>query len=78
MYSPNTSLVFLSFCDMGVPVNPINDALGRQFLIILALKYSFEIDIVGLTQGHIKSGVLLDMPKVMAQFGLNFYNLFPF
>ena len=47
-----------------------------QFLIILALKYSFEIDIVGLTQGHIKSGVLLDMPKVMAQFGLNFYNLF--
>lgn len=47
-----------------------------QFLIILAIKYSFEIDIVGLTQGHLKSGVLLDMPKVMAQFGLNFYNLF--
>lgn len=47
-----------------------------QFLIILALKYSFEIDVVGLTQGHLKTGVLLDMPKVMAQFGLNFYNLF--
>lgn len=47
-----------------------------QFLIILALKYSFEIDIVGLTQGHLKTGVLLDMPKVMAQFGLSFYNLF--
>jgi len=47
-----------------------------QFLIILALKYNFEIDIVGLTQGHLKSGVLLDMPKVMAQFGLNFYTLY--
>lgn len=47
-----------------------------QFLFILAIKYNFEIDIVGLTQGHLKSGVLLDMPKVTAQFGLNFYDLF--
>lgn len=47
-----------------------------QFLVILALKYRYEIDIVGLTQGHLKSGVLLDMPKVMAQFGLDFYKLF--
>ncbi len=47
-----------------------------QFLVLLAIKYNFEIDIVGLTQGHLKSGVLLDMPKVMAQFGLDFYNLF--
>ncbi len=47
-----------------------------QILLILALKHNFEIDIVGLTQGHLKTGVLLDMPKVMAQFGLNFYNFF--
>ena len=47
-----------------------------QFLVVLALKYNYEIDIVGLTQGHLKTGVLLDMPKVMSQFGLNFYNLF--
>ncbi len=47
-----------------------------QFLVLLAIKHSFEIDIVGLTQGHLKAGVLLDMPKVMAQFGLNFYNFF--
>lgn len=47
-----------------------------QFLVILALKKKYEIDIVGLTQGHLKSGVLLDMPKVMKQFGLNFYNHF--
>ena len=47
-----------------------------QFLVILALKYDVEIDIVGLTQNHLKSGVLLDMPKVLAQFGLSFYDLF--
>lgn len=47
-----------------------------QFLTILAIKYPLEIDIVGLTQGHLKSGVLLDMPKVLNQFGINFYNQF--
>ncbi|MCD8025035.1 MAG: PBSX family phage terminase large subunit [Candidatus Gastranaerophilales bacterium] len=47
-----------------------------QFLMILAIKRHLEIDIVGLTQGHLKSGVLLDMPKVMNQFGLNFYTFF--
>lgn len=47
-----------------------------QFLVILGIKYKYEIDIVGLTQGHLKSGVLADMPKVLEQFGLNFYDLF--
>ncbi len=47
-----------------------------QILVILAIKHSFEIDIVGLTQGHLKSGVLADMPKVLSQFGLNFYENF--
>lgn len=47
-----------------------------QFLVILAIKHKLEIDIVGLTQGHLKSGVLADMPRVLEQFGLNFYELF--
>lgn len=47
-----------------------------QLLTVLALKHKFEIDIVGLTQNHLKTGVLLDMPKVLSQFGLDFYSLF--
>lgn len=35
--SPNTSLVLLSFKKIGVPVNPIYVALGRLFLITLAV-----------------------------------------
>ncbi len=47
-----------------------------QILSILGIKYPYEIDIVGLTQGHLKSGVLLDMPKVLEQFGLDFYKIY--
>ena len=47
-----------------------------QFLVILAIKYPLSIDIVGLTQGHIKAGVIADMPRVLEQFGLDCYKLY--
>lgn len=47
-----------------------------QFLVILAIKYPLSIDIVGLTQGHIKAGVIADMPRVLEQFGIDFYKYY--
>ena len=47
-----------------------------QFLTILAIKYPYSIDIVGLTQGHVKAGVIADMPRVTEQFGIDFYKYY--
>lgn len=43
-----------------------------QLLVAICLKYEKQIDIVGLSVPHLKSGVLNDMPAVCEQFGINF------
>lgn len=43
-----------------------------QLLTAIAYKYKKQVDIVGLSVPHLKSGVLNDMPKVFEQYGLNF------
>lgn len=43
-----------------------------QLLVAICLKYEKQIDIVGLSVPHLKSGVLNDMPFVCEQFGINF------
>lgn len=43
-----------------------------QLLTLLAIKYPLQIDIVGLSVPHLKTGVLNDMPKVCEQLGINF------
>lgn len=47
-----------------------------QLLVEIARKSAKQIDIVGLSVPHLKSGVLNDMPTVMAGFGLNFYDMY--
>ena len=47
-----------------------------QFLTILAIKYPYSIDIVGLTQGHVNTGVIAEMPKLTEQFGIDFYRYY--
>lgn len=47
-----------------------------QMLTLLAIKYPLQIDIVGLSVPHLKTGVLNDMPKVCEQFGINFDSLY--
>lgn len=43
-----------------------------QLLVAICLKYNKQIDIVGLSVPHLKTGVLNDMPFVCEQFGINF------
>lgn len=43
-----------------------------QLLTAICLKYSKQIDVVGLSVPHLKSGVLNDMPFVCEQFGIDF------
>lgn len=43
-----------------------------QLLVAICLKHEKQIDIVGLSVPHLKSGVLNDMPFVCEQFGINF------
>lgn len=43
-----------------------------QLLVGICLKYNKQIDVVGLSVPHLKTGVLNDMPAVCAQFGINF------
>lgn len=43
-----------------------------QLLVAICLKYEKQIDIVGLSVPHLKSGVLNDMPTVCEQFGIDF------
>lgn len=43
-----------------------------QLLTAIGLKYNKQIDIVGLSVPHLKSGVLNDMPFVCEQFGVDF------
>ncbi len=43
-----------------------------QLLVAICLKYEKQIDIVGLSVPHLKSGVLNDMPDICEQFGINF------
>ena len=43
-----------------------------QLLTAICLKYNKQIDIVGLSVPHLKSGVLNDMPFVCEQFGIDF------
>lgn len=43
-----------------------------QLLVAICLKYKKQIDIVGLSVPHLKTGVLNDMPFVCEQFGINF------
>ncbi len=43
-----------------------------QLLTAICLKYNKQIDIVGLSVPHLKTGVLNDMPFVCEQFGINF------
>lgn len=47
-----------------------------QLLVAICLKYNKQIDIVGLSVPHLKSGVLNDMPFVCEQFGLNFWDYY--
>ena len=47
-----------------------------QLLVAICVKYNKQIDIVGLSVPHLKTGVLNDMPSVCAQFGINFYENF--
>lgn len=47
-----------------------------QILAWIARKHEKQIDIVGLTVPHLKSGVLNDMPAVLDGFGLNFHQLY--
>jgi phage terminase large subunit len=47
-----------------------------QILVQIARKHKKQIDIVGLTVPHLKGGVINDMPKVMAGFGLDFYAMY--
>ena len=44
-----------------------------QLLVAICLKYNKQIDIVGLSVPHLKTGVLNDMPFVCEQFGINFH-----
>jgi phage terminase large subunit len=43
-----------------------------QLLVAICLKYNKQIDIVGLSVPHLKTGVLTDMPFVCEQFGIDF------
>lgn len=43
-----------------------------QLLVAICIKYEKQIDIVGLSVPHLKSGVLNDMPAVCKQFGIVF------
>ena len=43
-----------------------------QLLTAICLKYDKQIDIVGLSVPHLKSGVLNDMPKICEQYGIDF------
>ena len=43
-----------------------------QLLVAISLKYDKQIDIVGLSVPHLKTGVLNDMPAVCSQFGIDF------
>lgn len=47
-----------------------------QLLTFIALKYPKQIDIVGLSVPHLKTGILNDMPAVCAQLGINFDSLY--
>jgi len=47
-----------------------------QILVEIARKYKKQIDIVGLSVPHLKSGVLNDMPSVMEGFGLSFHDMY--
>lgn len=47
-----------------------------QLLVAICLKYPKQIDIVGLSVPHLKSGVLNDMPSVCEQFGIVFEDYF--
>jgi phage terminase large subunit len=47
-----------------------------QLLVEIARKHKKQIDIVGLSVPHLKSGVLNDMPFVMAGFGLDFFAMY--
>ena len=43
-----------------------------QLLVAISLKHNKQIDVVGLSVPHLKTGVLNDMPAVCEQFGINF------
>lgn len=43
-----------------------------QLLTAIAFKHKKQIDIVGLSVPHLKTGVLNDIPKVFEQYGFNF------
>ena len=43
-----------------------------QLLVGICLKYEKQIDIVGLSVPHLKTGVLNDMPFVCQQYGVDF------
>ena len=43
-----------------------------QLLTAIGYKYEKQIDVVGLSVPHLKSGVLNDIPKVFKQYGINF------
>ena len=43
-----------------------------QLLTAIAYKHKKQIDIVGLSVPHLKTGVLNDIPKIFEQYGLNF------
>ena len=43
-----------------------------QLLVALCIKKNIQIDVVGLSVPHLKTGVLNDMPTVCEQFGINF------
>ena len=42
-----------------------------QLLTAIAYKHKKQIDIVGLSVPHLKTGVLNDIPKVFEQYGLS-------
>jgi phage terminase large subunit len=47
-----------------------------QVLVVIARNNLKQIDIVGLTVPHLKAGVINDMPKVMAMYGLDFSSMY--
>lgn len=47
-----------------------------QLLVAIGIKYNYQIDIVGLSVPHLKTGVLTDMRSICDSFGLEFYENF--